>query len=372
LAPDLAFVAPEGIALCLQTGARQFTREWLAMPPEGRDIAWADYDNDGDFDFALICQGAENVIYENLGDGDFTQITLAHVGADSATGCSWGDYDNDGLLDLHVTNLDGSNVLWRNLEDGGFFAIEDSVVTIPGRDHGSSWVDIDFDGDLDIYISSTDAPNRLVRNNLSNGRNWIQVEVSGHHWGNQSNLGAIGAVVEVESGGIVQRRYIGAQEAGPGHAPALQHFGLDQETVVDRITVYWPFRFPNGSMHSSEMRDVAVNQRIEIEETVYGVSGTGETPNFINSLQAPQPNPFNPSTVIGFSLKKNSIVSLRIFDVRGRLVRRLVDNESIGAGLHEVEWNGRGDRGEALPSGLYLYRLEMEGFLETRKMMLVR
>ncbi len=84
-----------------------------------------------------------------------------------------------------------------------------------------------------------------------------------------------------------------------------------------------------------------------------------------------QPNPFNPATTIRFELAEAVPVQLNIYNALGQLVRTLVD-DSRGAGVHLVRWDGRDNRGNQLSSGLYFYRLEAEGFAEVRKMLLVK
>ncbi|MGH1365304.1 MAG: choice-of-anchor B family protein [Calditrichia bacterium] len=83
------------------------------------------------------------------------------------------------------------------------------------------------------------------------------------------------------------------------------------------------------------------------------------------------PNPFNPSTTISYQLPKQSDVSLTIVNTLGQKVRTLVD-ESVSAGAYEVVWNGLNDAGQQVSSGLYFYRIEAEGFTQTRKMMLLK
>ena len=57
------------------------------------------------------------------------------------------------------------------------------------------------------------------------------------------------------------------------------------------------------------------------------------------------PNPFNPQTTIVFEIPEQATMSLLVFDVSGRLVRVLIDNEIIEGGRHEAVWNGRDDTG---------------------------
>ncbi len=83
------------------------------------------------------------------------------------------------------------------------------------------------------------------------------------------------------------------------------------------------------------------------------------------------PNPFNPSTVIEYSLPSQGRVSISVYDVNGKLVRRLVDRD-IEAGVHSVVWNGLDDRKSAQPSGIYFCRLCLGKAEVTSKLVLLR
>ncbi|CUT01050.1 T9SS type A sorting domain-containing protein, partial [Candidatus Kryptobacter tengchongensis] len=78
------------------------------------------------------------------------------------------------------------------------------------------------------------------------------------------------------------------------------------------------------------------------------------------------PNPFNPSTFIKFDLPREAKVKLGVYDVMGRLVKVLID-EQMQAGRYRVEF-----RGDGLASGVYFYRLEAGGFVSVKKMVLVK
>ncbi len=87
------------------------------------------------------------------------------------------------------------------------------------------------------------------------------------------------------------------------------------------------------------------------------------------------PNPFNPRTVISFTLREPAPVDLTIFDSAGRVVRTLVRNESAQAGMNAREWDGSDDAGRPVASGKYYYRLAAAGdrpFAITRPMVLIR
>jgi len=83
------------------------------------------------------------------------------------------------------------------------------------------------------------------------------------------------------------------------------------------------------------------------------------------------PNPFHPTTGISFSLPAAGPVKLDIYDVRGALVRVLLD-ERREAGRYEVTWDGRDDGGRQMASGVYLYRLQAGGRVESQRMVLVK
>ena len=84
------------------------------------------------------------------------------------------------------------------------------------------------------------------------------------------------------------------------------------------------------------------------------------------TLEANYPNPFNPKTVINYQLTMNNEISINIYDVSGRKIETLV-NEFKTAGTHKILWNA-----SPYPSGIYFYRLEVENFAETRKMVLIK
>ena len=84
------------------------------------------------------------------------------------------------------------------------------------------------------------------------------------------------------------------------------------------------------------------------------------------------PNPFNPTTTIGFELPLDKSVSVRIYDVTGRLVKSLVDNRQLAAGIHEVVWDGTSDAGITVASGTYIYTLEYGNFRQAKEMVFVK
>lgn len=89
------------------------------------------------------------------------------------------------------------------------------------------------------------------------------------------------------------------------------------------------------------------------------------------ALRCNYPNPFNPTTVIPFSLRSGGMVELAIYDASGRRVRGLVKG-ALPSGGHEVFWDGKDDRGRPVASGIYFARLGYTGGCATLKLVLVR
>lgn len=89
------------------------------------------------------------------------------------------------------------------------------------------------------------------------------------------------------------------------------------------------------------------------------------------SVSQNYPNPFNPSTRIKYTLPAPGRVSIKVYNLLGQEVASLFDEEQIG-GSHTVEWNGTATGGNNVSSGVYFYRLEADGFVQTKKLMLLR
>jgi hypothetical protein len=96
------------------------------------------------------------------------------------------------------------------------------------------------------------------------------------------------------------------------------------------------------------------------------------TPTFSNSLSQNYPNPFNPTTTIDFTVKELAPVTVKVYNVRGQLVKTLV-NDNYAPGLtHQVSWDGRNNAGQSVASGVYFYKLVTKNFTQTKKMVLLK
>ncbi len=91
----------------------------------------------------------------------------------------------------------------------------------------------------------------------------------------------------------------------------------------------------------------------------------------VNNLSQNNPNPFNPTTNINFSLSKNSNVSIIVYNVKGQKVKTLV-SDRYTQGSHNVVWNGLDDNNQPVASGVYFYRMVSDEFHSTKKAIMMK
>ena len=88
-------------------------------------------------------------------------------------------------------------------------------------------------------------------------------------------------------------------------------------------------------------------------------------------ISANYPNPFNPTTTIRFQIPKLVNVNIEVFNILGQKVRTLV-NSRLAPGYYEINWDGTNEIGEAISSGTYIYIIQAEDFMRSRKMVLLK
>ena len=119
------------------------------------------------------------------------------------------------------------------------------------------------------------------------------------------------------------------------------------------------------SFHSASVLTKSVDEDFEAE------APAASAPVTSYQLEQNYPNPFNPSTRIAFSLLEAGTVQLSVYNLQGQEVRTLVSGQ-MNPGHHTINWNGRDTNGKLMPSGVYLYKLQVNGFAETRRMTLMK
>jgi hypothetical protein len=157
---------------------------------------------------------------------------------------------------------------------------------------------------------------------------------------------------------------------------AVEAMGDNELTLV--LRAYNP---PEGFVCTPSCRYFAEFDSKEFDHPPYllitysTVVGADDTPVYTTLILGQNaPNPFNPQTRITYTVPEGTggaPVSLRIYDVAGRLVRTLVDTVQR-PGIHVLGWDGTNERGSRVSSGVYFYRLRCRGEAQTKKMILLK
>ena len=109
---------------------------------------------------------------------------------------------------------------------------------------------------------------------------------------------------------------------------------------------------------------------VELDAKLGDIESGGEMPLVFRLVQN-APNPFNPVTKVAYHVPRESKVTIRVYDVSGRVVRTLLDGV-VEPGCHEAVWNGTNDAGESVGSGIYFCTMEAPDFHDSRKMTLLK
>jgi hypothetical protein len=169
------------------------------------------------------------------------------------------DYDNDGRLDLLVNNghlepeiervqqnqtyAQSPQLYWNTGQKSGCFepvttkdAGSDLFAPMVGR--GSAFGDLFGKGTLDVVLTANGGPARLLRNDCDLGHHWLRLTLEGD--GQHSNRSAIGALVTVQAGDLVQSRVVAGCRGYLSQSEFPLTFGLYNRTKIDKVTIRWP------------------------------------------------------------------------------------------------------------------------------------
>jgi hypothetical protein len=223
---------------------------------------FADIDNDGDMDLFLTNHDFTMQLFENDGNGYFTDITEGS-GLEVEGFILQGlmkDFDNDGFVD--VIYAGGSHGFRKGNGDGTFTTIN-SLFPYGDTMHSFAVGDLNNDGFLDVYSSygnnyvTPDFSNSdVLWLNNGNANNYMALNLIG----TESNKNAIGARVEIYGPWGVQVREVRSGESYGINNSFQIHFGLGAETTIDEVVIKWP----SGITESFE--DVAANQTLTVIE----------------------------------------------------------------------------------------------------------
>ncbi len=218
-----------------------------------------DYDGDGRFDLLVTTyQNQANTLYRNLGSGQFQDVSAATgSGVGSLHRVTWGcgfpDLDNDGRPELFIAaghlqdtveQYNGASTYKQSNQllswDGNRFSDiagrSGDALGVVESSRGAVFGDLDNDGDIDIVVQNARSRPTVIVNETKTDRHWTLLQLVG----TQSNRSAVGARVRLTAGKIVRVDEVRAGRGYQGADDLRLHFGLDRQTVIDRVEVRWP------------------------------------------------------------------------------------------------------------------------------------
>jgi len=395
--------------------------------------AWGDIDNDGDLDMFVATpgpadEGYKNCLYINDGSGYFTRNTTSVVrDADWGFGTAMADFNNDGFLDIFLCRS-YDNVLYKNVEPQNGNSNRWLVVELEGTSSNKSAIGAKVRARATVNSQEIWQMREVSSQTGYGSQNSLRV-----HFGFGSSTGLAKAAastiselrVEFPSGKVVTKTNVATNQIlsiSESEAPiAVKLASFEATLAADGfVHLHWrtasemntagfyvqksqsesgPYKRIHplmiaGQGSPSTGHDYYYKDRVADKDgTLYyrleEVTLDGESitmppievsiASAIEAATAPQdywlaqnyPNPFNPYTTIRYNVAMDAYMQLAVYDVSGALVKELLDGYQR-TGAHSIVWDGTNQKGEAVSSGVYIYRLSTTEFSLSKKMVLTR
>ena len=311
----------------------------------GYSISSSDLDKDGKKE--IVASGWDSTfhiaIYENSG----TQNTYSRVN-DLQDITSYTDFSNSGMIEANFDN-NATNELYIATYGGSVFVLTNN-------------------GD----ISQTTKDNVYLLHQFSDGLGLIGITKGNIDGDSNPNIYVAGSYHEK----IFDFEYIGFDvktSSSYFHSVSFSDDTLDSITPNDDQGYFRPSKIAVGDFNSNGISDMVISSSsFARDKSILSVFEFNPLEVFENnfpnkfSLKQNFPNPFNPKTKIKYEIAKSGFVNLKVFDVLGREIKTLV-NENKNVGTYEIDFDA-----SHLNSGVYFYKLTTNDFSEMKEMILIK
>ena len=320
--------------------------------PDNAALGIGDMDNDGTPEVVMIEGRTDTLVIVEATGADTYNLNFVAMPATvlgttvSVHGIDVGDVNGDGRDEAYMASLLGA--VWVVATSGDASAISTSDIHLID-DSPEQWLEASLGnlglGGTDFVIAA------------SNASKAVDIRYVGGPFGDVTMAGNYQSVTVVDSSDVAQLVPGGIRVYGLDLANDMDGDGLP-EIVFSRGNTRGGFNAPAVFILEGNLFPVT-----SVEDELSNI------PDDFELLQN-YPNPFNPGTAIVYRVAQSGDVNLDIYNVLGQKVRTLV-NGFREANTYSVQWDGKNDKGLQVPSGLYIYRLDIQGFSETKRMLLL-
>lgn len=313
------------------------------------------YNSNGIFQWAKVESAGGNEVYRPRIAADLSGNVFIAGNKDAVTGKDFfiSKYNSEG------------NKIWERTGNGTANS-DDQVNSIISDNNSNVYVTGTIINNItqqDCFVKKYSSDGDLVWSSFYDGNN-NNIDVGSRIMlDNAGNIFVAGCTYTNNSNGydylLVKYDQFGTEKwattyNGPGNNTDIIT-GITLNNTGDIYITGWS----SGGATEADFATIKYSQTIGIEPIA------GEIPTKFSLLQN-YPNPFNPVTNIKFEVPKGGFAKLTVFDMLGREIAVLVD-QNVNAGTYNVEWDA-----SSYPSGVYFYKMVSGGFVETKKMMLVK
>ena len=303
--------------------------------------------------FYALCPQAIRISDNGIDSVKMDMYRIVHLGTDVGLYDLWEDMPNHVLPTGDLANDPVSAITVLPTQEGVASTPSGQVYLSPGG--WTEWVHKGNVGEQVRSMSSSDSgiifaagPNGVYRS-TDKGMSWKQMNAG------ITDTDLVSSTA-VKGGGI----FVGSFNTGDIYESTNQGMSW---------TIFATLGYPVRSLFIDQDNYLYASSAARIfksSSAVTSVSQNAQTMPRSFSLYQNFPNPFNPSTVISYQLPVNSVVTLKVYDILGRLVSTLVEDRQT-AGNHSVTFNAGN-----LSSGVYFYRLSAGSFVQTKKLTLLK
>ncbi|MBU1680802.1 MAG: T9SS type A sorting domain-containing protein [Bacteroidetes bacterium] len=350
----------------------------IKLNGNGASVSLADYDNDGDYDLLSGIWTGKIIYFKNAGTNQKPEFIQTNMPFSNLEGSSYStpvfvDIDSDGDYDIVTGGLNGKLSCYIN--NSGSFTANATLFGFVSAGYSSvpTFADLDDDGDQDLLVGSeTGSSYRFYENKGSNVFEENTTMFAGISFPNYSSP----KLADVDNDGdidLVVGRISGSLDFYENKGNKQKPEWLKNNDLFAGISVKQSPNADFADLDGDRKPDMIVgeyNGNFTFYKNLFAVTDVenengGLTPSeFV--LNQNYPNPFNPSTVISYSLSRETKVSLKVYDILGVEIATLV-NTNKKAGSYDVRFDAVN-----LPSGIYFLTLTADNFSQTKKMSLIK